>query len=149
MTTIVKHKRTGNEYILLGINGEGQKATPSRFLSEMFTQEKSETSCLATLCDIKGNIFLAYIDELIVTNIDGKKPIEILPEPVTASVPNNYYQQKEADFDDELEAEEFDDDEEKPSTKPEQTSPTYSKSSKSSDNETDSDPDFEDDEEWI
>jgi hypothetical protein len=148
MTTIVKHKRTGNEYILLGINGEGQKATPSRFLSEMFTQEKSETSCLATLCDIKGNIFLAYIDELIVTDIDGKKPTEILPEPVISSVPNNYYQQKEAGFDDELEAERFDDDEEKPSTKPEQTFPTYSKS-KSSDNETGSDPDFEDDEEWI
>ncbi len=148
MTTIVKHKRTGNEYILLGINGEGQKAVPSRFLSELFTQEKSEGSCLATLCDIKGNIFLAYIDELIVTEIDGKKPTEILPEPVTSSVPNNYYQQKEAGFDDELEAEGFDEDEEKPSTKPQQTSSTYSES-KSSDNKTDSDPDFEDDEDWI
>lgn len=148
MTTIVKHKRTGNEYILLGINGEGEKATPSRFLSELFTQEKSEGSCLATLCDVKGNIFLAYIDELIVTDIDGKKPTEILPEPVISSVPNNYYQQKEADFDNELAAEEFDENEEKPATKPEQTSSKYSES-KSSDNETDSDSDFEDDEEWI
>jgi hypothetical protein len=148
MTTIVKHKRTGNEYILLGINGEGQKATPSRFLSEMFTQEKSETSCLATLCDVKGNIFLAYIDELIVTDISGKKPAEILPEPVISSVPNNYYQQKEADFDDELEAEEFDKDEEKLATKSPKTSPTYSET-KSQDDKIGSNSDFEDDEDWI
>jgi hypothetical protein len=148
MTTIVKHKRTGNEYILLGINGEGQKATPSRFLSEMFTQEKSETSCLATLCDVKGNIFLAYIDELIVTQISGKKPTEILPEPVISSVPNNYYQQKEADFDDELEAEEFDKDEQKLATKSPKTSPTYSET-KSQDGKIGSNSDFEDDEDWI
>jgi hypothetical protein len=148
MTTIVKHKRTGNEYILLGINGEGQKATPSRFLSEMFTQEKSETSCLATLCDVKGQIFLAYIDELIVTDIDGKKPTEILPEPAISSVQNNYYQQKEADFDNELEAEEFDEHEEKLEIKPPKTSPIYS-GTKSKDAQIESDSDFKDDEEWI
>ncbi|MEN9869083.1 MAG: hypothetical protein RLZZ171_66, partial [Cyanobacteriota bacterium] len=59
MTTIVKHRRTGNEYILLGINGETNKANPSRFISELFNQEKSEVSCSATVCDVQGNIFLA------------------------------------------------------------------------------------------
>lgn len=80
MTTIVKHRRTGNEYILLGINGETNKANPSRFISELFNQEKSEVSCSATVCDVQGNIFLAYIDDLVVTEIDGVKPAEILPE---------------------------------------------------------------------
>jgi hypothetical protein len=80
MTTIVKHRRTGNEYILLGINGEANKANPSRFISELFNQEKSEVSCSATVCDVQGNIFLAYIDDLLVVEIDGLRPGEILPE---------------------------------------------------------------------
>jgi hypothetical protein len=79
MTTIVKHRRTGNKYILLGINGEANRANPSRFISELFNQEKSEVSCSATICDVQGNIFLAYIDDLIVMEIDGIKPAEILP----------------------------------------------------------------------
>ena len=80
MTTIVKHRRTGKQYILLGINGEINKVNPSRLISELFNQEKSEVSCSATLCDVEGNIFLAYIDDLVVTEIDGIKPSDILPE---------------------------------------------------------------------
>ncbi|MEY2833482.1 MAG: hypothetical protein RLZZ574_2741 [Cyanobacteriota bacterium] len=89
MTTIVKHRRTGNEYILLGINGETNKANPSRFISELFNQEKSEVSCSATVCDVQGNIFLAYIDDLVVTEIDGIKPAEILPEATAEAVNDN------------------------------------------------------------
>lgn len=89
MTTIVKHRRTGNEYILLGINGETNKANPSRFISELFNQEKSEVSCSATVCDVQGNIFLAYIDDLVVTEIDGVKPAEILPEATFEAVNDN------------------------------------------------------------
>ena len=80
MTTIVKHRRTGNEYILLGINPEANKANPSRFINELFNQEKSEVSYSATVCDVQGNIFLAYIDDLVVIEIDGVKPAAILPE---------------------------------------------------------------------
>lgn len=79
MTTIVSDRRTGNQYILLGINSEANKANPSRFISELFNQEKSEVSCSATVCDVQGNIFLAYIDDLLVVEIDGVKPAEILP----------------------------------------------------------------------
>jgi hypothetical protein len=86
MTTIVKHRRTGNEYILLSINGEANKANPSRFISELFNQEKSEVSCSATVCDVQGNIFLAYIDDLVVVEIDGIKPAEILPEATSEAV---------------------------------------------------------------
>ncbi|MEO0014970.1 MAG: hypothetical protein RLZZ535_3359 [Cyanobacteriota bacterium] len=89
MTTIVKHRRTGNEYILLSINGETNKANPSRFISELFNQEKSEVSCSATVCDVQGNIFLAYIDDLVVTEINGIKPAEILPEATPEAVNDN------------------------------------------------------------
>lgn len=89
MTTIVKHRRTGNKYILLSINGETNKANPSRFISELFNQEKSEVSCSATVCDVQGNIFLAYIDDLVVTEIDGIKPAEILPEAISEVVNNS------------------------------------------------------------
>lgn len=90
MTTIVKHRRTGNEYILLGINGEAKAANPSRFISELFNQEKSEISCSATVCDVKGNMFLAYIDDLVVVEIDGIKPAEILPETTSQTVKDDW-----------------------------------------------------------
>ena len=108
MTKIVKHRRTGNEYILLGINGELDKANPSRFISELFNQEKSEISCSVTVCDVQGNIFLAYIDDLVVTEINGKKPTEILPEASYESVQNNIYSEptKEFESDEDLEDDE-------------------------------------------
>lgn len=98
MTIIVKHRRTGNEYIVLGINGEVDRVNPSRFISELFTQEKSEVSCSVTVCDVRGNIFLAYIDDLVVTEIDGVKPAEILPEPNFESVNYQTRTQPEEDF---------------------------------------------------
>ena len=80
MTTVVRHRRTNNQYILLGINGAEDKANLSRSLGELFSQEKSEVSYSATVCDERGNMFLANIDDLIVVEIDGVKPAEILPE---------------------------------------------------------------------
>jgi hypothetical protein len=80
MTIIVKHRRTRNEYILLGIKVES-KVNPSRMISEFFAGDKSQESCSATVCDAEGNMFLAYIDDLMVIEIDGKKPADILPEP--------------------------------------------------------------------
>jgi|GEM_PF-1173657 len=117
MTTIVKHRRTGNKYILLGINGEADRANPSRFISELFNQEKSEVSCSATVCDVRGNMFLAYIDDLIVIEVDGVKPADILPpasyepDPVVDgdnSSPSHPREYGDREFDDG----EFDDDEE-------------------------------------
>ena len=143
MTTIVKHRRTGNEYILLGINGEVDKVNPSRFISELFAQEKSksEVSCSATVCDVQGNIFLAYIDDLTVVEIDGKKPGDLLPEPTLKSVDNDVYQQQN-DFDDEdLEAENFDNPEDTSAETP--ISSTYSQSS-SQQSDLDND-----DDDWI
>ncbi len=96
MTIIVKHRRTGNEYIFLGINQAGGKINlPSRFLNDLFTQEEGENSTSVTVCDARGNIFIAYIDDLIVTEIDGQKPSEILPEVVTSTVNNDFNPQED------------------------------------------------------
>jgi hypothetical protein len=98
MTTIVKHRRTGNEYILLSINGESNKANPSRLISELFNQEKSEVSCSATVCDVQGNIFLAYVDDLVVTEINGIKPAEILPKATSEAVNDSSRSHKPKEF---------------------------------------------------
>ena len=153
MSTIVKHKRTGTQYILLSINGEENKTNPSRFINELFNsnQQKSEVSCSATVCDVWVNLFLAYIDDLIVIEIDGKKPSDILPEPEYSeeeysSVDNNS-DRPVSDFDDEeLEDEDFDDEkleEKRVIITPNSESSGYSKSES---DESDLD---EDDEDWI
>lgn len=153
MTIIVNHRRTGNAYILLGINGEVDKVNPSRFISELFAQEKSEVSCSVTVCDVQGNIFLAYIDDLVVVEIDGKKIADILPEP-TFEEKNNprnngVYSQQTDDFEDEADlATENLDNSDKTSTETTKTnvsavSSTYRQSLPKQD-------DFEDDgEDWI
>ena len=153
MTTIVSHRRTGNQYILLGINGEENKTNPSRFINELFnsSQPKTEVSCSATVCDVEGNLFLAYIDDLVVVEIDGKKPADILPEleysePEHDSVTNDAYRQPVSNFDDEeLEDEDFDSEsaEKRVIITPERESSNYSQ-----DRSDESDFD-EDDEEWI
>lgn len=89
MSIVVKHRKTGNEYILLAVNalnGGGNINLPSRFLSDLFTQNEAENYGLVTICDARGGMFLSYIDDLIVVEIDGKKPSEILPEIVVPTV---------------------------------------------------------------
>ena len=146
MTTIVRHKRTGNEYILLSITGESNKANPSRFLSELFEREKPEVTCSATICDVHGNLFLAYIDELIVTEIDGTKPADILPEPTVEPVVDNVYADAEQDdFEsDELDEELDEEDDDDVSNVP-KTSFVYGQGSPAQRNLSDED----EDEDWI
>lgn len=87
MAIIVKHRRTGNEYILLHIRGrEIESPLPSRLLSDLFPPEKSKNSAAITLCDARGNIFSSHLEDFIVVEIDGKKPREILPEPIIPSI---------------------------------------------------------------
>lgn len=111
MTIIVQHRRTGNSYILLGITGEIDQGKPSRFISELFNQEKSEASRSATVCDVQGNIFLAYIDDLVVTEIDGKKLTEILPKATYDSVSRDSYHEETTEFTNDLNHD-FDNDQE-------------------------------------
>lgn len=139
MTTIVKHRRTGNHYILLGITGDS-KANPSRFISELFDREKSEVST-ATVCDFQGNIFLAQIEELTVLEIDGKKPADLLPEPAYQTNTDVYVEQSD-DFDDEELLEEFDEEQDPAPTPTDSGSFIYGQGSTAQSQ-------VEDEEDWI
>ena len=81
MATILQHRRSGDRFILVSVNGVGNGVNPSRLLNELFTAEKSEVSCSVTLCDVEGNLFLANLDDLFVVEIEGVKPSDILPQP--------------------------------------------------------------------
>jgi hypothetical protein len=130
MTILVKHRQTGNEYILLNISTFGTKnSMPVRLLEDFFPKNEAENANLATICDVKGNIFVVGIANLIVTEIDGRKPAEILPEIVVPS------------FSQEIETEED------LETQPEERS--FSRKDDSTDNTLSSDKEFEDDEDWI
>ena len=139
MTTIVKHRRTGNHYILLSITGN--KANPSRFISELFDRQKSEVST-AAVCDFQGNIFLAQIDELTVLEIDGKKPADLLPELADETTPENVYVEQSDDFDDEELEEEFDDEQDRAPTPADSGSFIYGQGSTAQS-------EVEDEEDWI
>lgn len=144
MTIIVKHRRTSNQYVLLGMNGEVGKANPSRMISDFFNQEKSEISCSATVCDAQGNIFLADINDLIVTEIDGQKLAEILPEDNYEPVNNNVYSEQSEDFEDEdLEDEDFEQELDADASDQPQTSFIYGQGSAAQSNVSD------DEEDWI
>lgn len=101
MATIVQHRRTGDRFILLNINGTGSSVNPSRFLNELFTSEKAEAPCLITLCDSKGNLFLANLESFFVVEIDGVEPAKILPEPTYTpqSPPSSYSYGTRENFD--------------------------------------------------
>ena len=58
---------------------------------------------------LRKNLFLAYIDELIVTEIDGEKPADILPELTVEPVVDNVYDDGGLDEDEDEELLEEDD----------------------------------------
>ena len=150
MATIVKHKRTGSEYILLGINGEENQTNPSRFINELFSQSQAKTkaSYSATVCDVRGNLFLAYIDDLIVIEIDGKNPADILPEPSDSQVPKDTYRSPDNEDEEELAEERFEDEFEDEADRDRIiiTPPKTTTNSQELQDQSDFD---EDDEEWI
>jgi hypothetical protein len=129
MAILVKHRKTGNEYILLKIDTIGSKSSiPVRLLEDFFAKNEAEITNLATICDVKGNIFVVSIDNLIVTEIDGRKPNEILPEIVVPSVSEEPFPK------DDLE---------------EQPEESFSRNIDSADNRDNLDEELEEDEDWI
>jgi hypothetical protein len=134
MAILVKHRKSGNEYILLKIDTIGSKSSiPVRLLEDFFARNEAGITNLATICDVKGNIFVVSIDNLIVTEIDGRKPNKILPEIVVPSVSEEHFPE------DDLE---------------EQPEESFSRKIDSTDNPSkfdgeDLDEELEEDEDWI
>ena len=75
MATIVEHLGTGNEYILLGVGlGVDPSNLSARFLKTFLPNK-------VAVCDRQGKIFWLPSAEVMVIEIDGQKPTELLPEP--------------------------------------------------------------------
>lgn len=103
MATIVQHRRTGDRYILLSVNPVSG-ANPSRFLSELFAGDKTELSGAVTLCDSKGNLFLANMDDVFAIEIDGEKVSDLIPEPTYSyNTPPSSYSYSQTDREDAFE----------------------------------------------
>lgn len=90
MAIILQHLTDGNEYIFLGIGLEGLKTSiPSRMLGELFSKDVPEKSTLIAACDSFGKIVWLNMNDVIIVEVDGEKPAEILPETIitTPSLP--------------------------------------------------------------
>lgn len=90
MAIILQHINDGNEYIFLGIGLEGQKnSISSRMLGEFFAKDVPEKSILIAACDSFGKIVWLNLNDVIVVEVDGEKPSEILPETIltTPAIP--------------------------------------------------------------
>jgi hypothetical protein len=87
MAIIVQHLTTGNEYILLGVSGgESKNILPTKMLGDFFATEDPDKSRSVTVCDDQGRIVWFPVTEIIVVEVDGQKPDELLPE-IIASEP--------------------------------------------------------------
>ncbi len=85
MAIILQHLTTGNEYIFLGVSGgEGKNLLPKKMLGDFFSSDEGDRSRSLTVCDYQGRILWFPVSEMVVIEVDGQKPDELLPEIVTA-----------------------------------------------------------------
>ena len=88
MTIIVKHLKTGNEYLLIGTGFSSSQSLNLPFLRGNPVIEKdSIVNQMVALCDQNGKIFWVFSAEVIVTEIDGKNPSELLEGKITSTIP--------------------------------------------------------------
>ena len=75
MAIIVEQLSTGNEYVLMGVGlGVDPGNLSARFLNNFLPNK-------VAVCDRKGKIFWLPSSEVIVVEIEGQKPSELLPKP--------------------------------------------------------------------
>lgn len=75
MAIIVRHNTTGNYYLLIGTGLGADQALPSSRLL------KNWLPATVAVCDRQGEIFWLPAAEIVVTEVDGSSPTELLPEP--------------------------------------------------------------------
>lgn len=86
MAIILQHLSDGNEYVFLGIGMEGMKTSiSSRMLGELFAKDVPEKSTLIAACDSSGKIVWLNLNDVVVVEVDGEKPSDLLPETIIAT----------------------------------------------------------------
>ena len=79
MATIIQSKKTGKKYVLLGTGFGAFKATrPGVFLGNLMPEEEEGQITMVAVCDGEGKIRWAQSDDLVVVEVDGSSPGEIL-----------------------------------------------------------------------
>ncbi|NEO39978.1 MAG: hypothetical protein F6J90_28050 [Moorea sp. SIOASIH] len=79
MAVIVKHRETSQEYIWLGTGfGAYKSSRPSRFLGELFPHEEEGEFRVVAVCDRFGQILWFYSAQLVVVEVDGETPSELV-----------------------------------------------------------------------
>lgn len=80
MSTIVLHKPTNKRYILIGTGYEKQDkvASVEPLYGSLHRSKINHAMEMAALCDSKGQITFLPSDELIVQEIDGVSPAQII-----------------------------------------------------------------------
>ncbi|MBS4031246.1 MAG: hypothetical protein KGZ63_07500 [Clostridiales bacterium] len=74
MATIVLHKETGKQFVLIGTGYGAFKASrPSFFGGNLFPHDEEGQMPLAAVCDKAGTIYWIYTEELKVIEIDGER----------------------------------------------------------------------------
>lgn len=79
MATLVKNKKNGRVYILIGTGYGAYMATrPSLLGGNLFPREDKGQYALAAICNEKGDINWVYTDDLKVIEVDGVKIEDVL-----------------------------------------------------------------------
>ena len=78
MAVIVKHERSGDQFILLGTGFGAFKATKLNwFFGNMMADESAGEHSVVAVCNAAGEIGWFGSDELTVVSIDGAPPNQI------------------------------------------------------------------------
>ena len=73
MAVIVKHRETGERYVLVGTGFGAYKATkPNWFFGDLLADEQSGEMSVVAVCKADGGIGWFQSDDLLVVSIDGK-----------------------------------------------------------------------------
>ncbi len=79
MAVVVRHRQSGDEFILLGAGFGAYKAMrPSFFLGNIAPREEGGELPVALVCDSGGEVRWVRSENLEVLSVDGMKPSEIL-----------------------------------------------------------------------
>ena len=78
MATIVNHRPTGVNYILLGTGYGAYESVHPKYCGDLFPSAEMGAFSLVAVSDAHGRIFWLNSGELLVLSVDGKRPSELL-----------------------------------------------------------------------
>jgi hypothetical protein len=81
MAVIVRHKETGERFVLVGTGlGTAATARSSLLFGDLLPAEEETTTAAAAVCDSEGRIRWVRSESLMVVSIDALPPTELLAE---------------------------------------------------------------------